>query len=124
MLFRPGDHRGYPVGELLFLDGVQAPQPRQIAQPIPRFEELRLQPLALGTVRSGRTANTAYRKQEGGKHHTPVENREGQSSKKAKKRQTLFFALVSPYIGPDPSGEAQKPMPRRDASRMCSTSTL
>jgi hypothetical protein len=119
MLFRPGDNHGHPVGELFLLDGVQAPQPRQVAQPVSRFEEFRLQPLALGTLRSGRTADTAYRKQEGRKHHTPVENREGQSSSKAKKRQTLFFALVSLSDWPDfPRWEASEAhaSPRRVAN--------
>jgi hypothetical protein len=87
VLLDPGDGHGHPVGKMLFLRRGQAPEPGKGPQPVARLLELRFQSRLLGT---------AYRKEERGRHRAPVENDEEESSMRANKRQTLFFALVSP----------------------------
>jgi hypothetical protein len=87
VLLDPGDGHGYPVGKVFFLWRRQAPEPGKGPQPVARFLELGFKSLMLGT---------AYRKDEERRHRAPVENDEEESSMGANKRQTLFFALVSP----------------------------
>jgi hypothetical protein len=43
---------------------------------------------------------TSYRQARRRIHLAPVENREPQITIKANKKQTLFFALYSPWLGP------------------------
>ncbi len=94
MLLDPGNSHCCPIDELLFLDPRQPPQPRKRPQPVTCFEELRLEPLALGTLRSREAADTAYSKARERGHRAPVENREEQSNIEAKKKQTLCSPCI------------------------------
>jgi hypothetical protein len=85
VLLDPGDGHGHPVHEMLLLRRRQAPEPGKRPKPVARLLELRFQSLMLGT---------AYRKDEERRHRAPVENDEGESSRKANKKQTVF----SPYV--------------------------
>jgi len=87
MLLQAGDGHRHPHRQLPLFGGLQFPEPNQAPHPVARLDELAFEPSMF---------RTTYRQGRERTHHAPVENREGQNSIKAKKKQTLFFALFSP----------------------------
>jgi len=110
MLLQAGDGHGHANRQLPLLGGRELPEPNQAPHAVTRFEELAFEPSMFRTTnRQGRkearfeelafepsmfrTTNRQGRKEE---HEAPVENYEEENTTKAKKKQILFFALVSP----------------------------
>jgi len=87
MLLQAGDGHGHANRQLPLLGGRELPEPNQAPHAVARFEELAFEPSMF------RTTNRQGRKEE---HEAPVENYEEENTTKAKKKQILFFALVSP----------------------------
>jgi hypothetical protein len=88
MLLQAGDGHCHPNRQLPLFAGRQSPEPNQAPQPIARLKKLAFEPSMF---------RTTYRQGREEAHRAPVENREQQINIKANKKQTLFFALVSPY---------------------------
>jgi hypothetical protein len=88
MLLQAGDGHGHTDRQLPLLGRRYVAEPNQTPHAVARFEELAFEPSMF------RTTNGQGRKEE---HEAPVENYEEEDNTKAKKKQILFFALVSPW---------------------------
>jgi hypothetical protein len=89
MFLQAGDGHRHPHRQLPLFGRLQLAEPYQPPHPIARLDELAFEPSMF---------RTTYRQGRSRIHHAPVENREWQITIKAKKKQTLFFALSSPIL--------------------------
>jgi hypothetical protein len=76
-LFAPVERRTFKRRKL--------PQPGEVSPPVTSFGQIAFELVMLGT---------AYRKVRDNAHEAPVENCQGQSSRRANKRQILFSPVV------------------------------
>jgi hypothetical protein len=88
MLLQAGDGHRHPHRQLPLFGWRQLPEPYKPPHPVARLDELAFEPSMF---------RTSYRQARTRTHLAPVENRERQITIKAKQKQTLFFALSSPY---------------------------
>jgi hypothetical protein len=88
MLLQPCNGHRHPHGQLPLFSRLQLAEPYQPPHPVPRLDELAFEPSMF---------RTTYRQTRSRIHLAPVENREVQITIMANKKQTLFFAFLSPY---------------------------
>jgi hypothetical protein len=89
VLLHAGNGHGHAVEDLLFLSLRQTPKPRKRTGSVPFSQELRLQPVMLGT---------AYPKVARRGHRAPVENAEKQSNIKGEEKANIILALDLPNM--------------------------
>jgi hypothetical protein len=97
MLLQAGDGHSHANRQLPLFGRREAPEPNQPPHPVAGQNEFAFEPSMF---------RTTYRQGREQTHRAPVENREKQNSIKAKKKQTLFFALYSPEAA---CGKPQEP---------------
>lgn len=87
VFLQAGDGHRHPYRQLPLFGGRQVPEPYQPPHPIARLDELAFEPSMF---------RTSYRQPRRRAHPAPVESRDSQTTIKANKKQTFFFALSSP----------------------------